>query len=59
MCITDETTTQINTELDEDKMQILNGSERLKYFARITPATSEIQSSKRSGLMSFIRKLLN
>ena len=54
----DDTTTQINTDLDDDKMQILTGTERLNFFTDEKPALTKPEFRKRTGLISFINKLL-
>ena len=54
----DDTTTQINTDLDEDKMQILTGTERLYFFTDAKSALTKPESRKRTGLISYISKLL-
>ena len=58
MYISDDTTTQINTDFDEDKMQILTGSERLKYF---TDTTSELnfEQAKTIRLVSYLSSLFH
>jgi len=53
MVISEDTTTQIIDDT-EDKMQILSGSERLKYFTGEIPIVTEPLSRKKSGLISFI-----
>jgi|GEM_PF-1022084 hypothetical protein len=57
--MSDDTTTQFSEELNEDKILILNGLERLKYFSNTSPDYSSPLSQRKNGLMDYFSKLLN
>ena len=59
MYLSDDTTTQINKDLNEDKMLFLTGKQRLKYFAEVRTPVSKPLSQKKAGLIRFISKLIH
>ncbi|MCP4074759.1 MAG: hypothetical protein GY744_01065 [Gammaproteobacteria bacterium] len=58
MELSEDTITQINKDLNEDKMLILTGKQRLKYFPDTRTPIAKPLSEKKSGLIRFIRKLI-
>lgn len=59
MNMADDTTTRINDELNEDKILILNGIERLEYFSNTSVDNNSPLSQRKTGLMDYFSKLLN
>ncbi len=59
MYFSDDTTTQINKDLNEDKMLFLTGKQRLKYFSDSRTPVAKPLSEKKTGLIHFINKLIH
>lgn len=53
----DDTTTVENTDFNEDQTQILNGTERLKYFVEHAQPVNKPLSQRRISWISILRKL--
>lgn len=57
--ISDDTTTVENTDFDEDKTQILSGSEILKYFTGNAHPVSKPLSRKRMLWFQSLKQLIS
>ncbi len=58
MIISDDTTTLENTDFDEDKTQVLSGTERLKYFDD-NLSTYFHTTERKKSLFKFLRGLFH